>query len=224
MRRAYRPEEKEIRRQAILAAALQLFREVPYAEVHMAELALRLGLAKGTLYLYFPTKESLFLAVLELEMGAWFAASSERLQATPVGTDPGLVAAGLVEELLARPLLPKLQALLHNVLEQNVPQAEAVAFARFLQNQILAVGERLERVLVALAPGQGAAYLIRFHALVMGAQLMSQRPPVVQQALQAPELTLFDFSFETVMAGMAVDLLLGMLESGFMSRTPGLLR
>lgn len=212
MRRAYRPEEKETRRKAILAAALQLFREVPYPQVRMADLAVRLGLGKGTLYLYFPTKESLFLAVLQLEMGAWFAATAARLQATRVGAEPRSVAEGLVQELLARPLLPKLQALLHNVLEQNVPQREAVAFARFLQDSVLAAGALLERVLVDLPPGRGAAYLIRFHALVMGNQLMSSRPPVVQAALSEPELTLFDFSFEAVMRGTAVDLLAGMLE------------
>jgi len=212
MRRAYRPEEKETRRQAILAGALQLFREMPYADLHMANLALRLGLGKGTIYLYFPTKESLFLAVLQLEMGAWFTAAAVRLQATAAGANALQVAEGLVEELLARPLLPKLQALLHSVLEQNVPQAEAVAFARFLQDSVLTVGRLLEKVLADLPPGRGAAYLVRFHALVMGNQLMSSRPPVVQGALLEPGLTLFDFDFETVMRGTAVDLLAGMLE------------
>ena len=211
MHRAYRPDQKETRRQAILATALQLFREVPYPELRMADLALRLGLGKGTLYLYFPTKESLFLAVLQSEMGAWFAAASTRLEATQAGASPRAVAEGLVRELLDRPLLPKLQALLHNVLEQNVPQGEAVAFAHFLQDGVQAVGERLEKVLVELPPGRGAAYLIRFHALVMGNQLMSSRPPVVQEALRAPELTLFEVTFETVMRDSAVDLLAGML-------------
>lgn len=212
MRRAYRPDEKETRRQAILAGALQLFREVPYAELRMADLATRLGLGKGTIYLYFPTKEALFLAVLELEMGAWFAATAARLEATPVGTDPRTVAGDLVAELLDRPLLPKLQALLHNVLEQNVPQREAVGFARFLHDQVVAVGALLERVLVDLPAGRGASYLIRFHALVMGNQLMSSRPPVVQEALREPNFGIFDFDFATVMRGTAVDLLAGMLE------------
>jgi AcrR family transcriptional regulator len=211
MRRAYRPDQKETRRQAILAGAVQLFEAMPYAELRMADLALRLGLGKGTIYLYFPTKESLFLAVLQVEMGAWFEGASARLEATAPGADPHAVAQGLVEELLARPLLPKLQALLHPVLEQNVPQDEAVAFARFLQDQVLRVGGLLEEVLTDLPSGRGAAYLIRFHALVMGNQLMSSRPPVVQEALREPELRLFDFDFETVMRGTAADLLTGML-------------
>ena len=106
MLRAYRPEEKEIRRQAILAGALQMFRETPFPDLHMIDLAQRLGLGKGTLYLYFPTKEALFLAVLQAEMGAWFQAAARVLDDTPAGADPAAVARELVRELVAHPLLP----------------------------------------------------------------------------------------------------------------------
>ena len=76
---------------------------------------------------------------------------------------------------------------------------------------MIRVGQRLERVLPGLAPGQGPLYLIRFHGLVIGSQLMASRPPAVQSALQDPDMALFDFSFESVLRGTAVDLLLGML-------------
>jgi len=211
MRRAYRPEEKELRRQDILAGALELFRDTPYPDLRMTDLARRLGLGKGTLYLYFPTKESLFLAVLQAEMGAWFEHAARRLAATPAGAPPIPVAEGLVQELVARPLLPELQALLHGVLERNVPVAEAAAFARFLQAGVTRVGARLEQVLPGLPRGQGPVYLIRFHGLVMGSQLMASRPPTVRAALQGEEMAIFDFSFEDVLRGAAVDLLLGML-------------
>ena len=211
MRRAYRPAEKASRRQAILAAALQLFRETPYPDLRMTDLAQRLGLGKGTLYLYFPTKESLFLAVLQAEMGAWFQQAELNLEATKVGSDPVAVAEGLVLELMRRPLLPGLQALLHGVLEQNVPMAEARAFARFLQEGVERVGARLERVLPGLAAGDGALYLLRFHGLVIGCQTMASRPPELRAALSDPDMALFDFGFEDVLCGAVVDLLQGML-------------
>ena len=212
MRRAYLPEEKEFRRQSILACALQLFQETSYPELRMTDLAQRLGLGKGTLYLYFPTKESLFLAVLQAEMGAWFTQAALRLEATPVGSAAADVAEGLVLELMRRPLLPGLQALLHGVLERNIPPDKARAFARFLQAGVIRVGERLERVLPELARGQGPRYLIRFHGLVIGSQLMASRPPGVRDALRDPDMALFDFRFEDVLRGTAADLLLGMLQ------------
>lgn len=213
MRRAYRPDQKEIRRQSILAGARGLFQETAYGDLRMTDLAERLALGKGTIYLYFRTKEALFLAVLQQELEAWFAAAAERLEATPAGAAPALVAETLVRELVQRPLLAKLQALLHGVLEQNVPPAEAHAFAQALQAGVQRVGERLERVLPGLARGRGPLYLIRFHGLVIGSQLMASRPPGVREALQDPDMALFDFTFEEILRGTAVDLLMGMLAS-----------
>jgi len=211
MQRALRPEQKESRRQAILAGAAQLFGERRTADLRMADLALALGLGKGTLYLYFPTKEALFLAVLRGEMGAWFQGAAARLEATAAGADPVQVAEGLVQELLDRPLLPGLQALLHGVLEQSVLREETQAFARFLQDGVTLMGSRLERVL-PLRPGQGADFLLRFYALVTGIRLMSARPPYVREALEDPGLGVFTFTFEGVFRGAVVDMLRGMLQ------------
>ncbi len=212
MRRAYRPEEKELRRKAILAAAAQLLGACRYQDLRMVDLARRLGMGKGTLYLYFPTKESLFLAVLKAEMGGWFQGAAQRLEAMRPGEDPGRVAASLVRELLDRPLLPSLQAAVHGVLEQNVPREETLAFARFLQDGVNRVGASLGRAVPDLAPGRGAQFLLRFYGLVIGSQLMSGRPPSVAEALAEPGLHVFDFTFEGIFTGAVVDLLKGMLQ------------
>jgi AcrR family transcriptional regulator len=211
IQRAHRPVDKEIRRRAILAGAAHLFGQCRYQDLRMADLARQLGLGKGTLYLYFPTKESLFLAVLQEEMGGWFRGAEARLESTTPGTDPQRVAEGLVREMLDRPLLPGLQALVHGVLEQNVPKEEALAFARFLQDGVVKVGACLERALPAIPPGRGAEFLLRFYSLVIGTQLMSARPPAVREALAEPDLKVFDFTFESVFRGAVVDLMNGML-------------
>ncbi|HEX8406763.1 MAG TPA: TetR/AcrR family transcriptional regulator [Duganella sp.] len=54
----------EARRQAIIAAAAELFQEAGYEGASMNELAKRLGGSKATLYGYFPSKEELFGAVV----------------------------------------------------------------------------------------------------------------------------------------------------------------
>lgn len=211
MRRAYRPEEKEIRRQAILAGTQQMLMETPFPELRMTDLAGRLGLAKGTLYLYFPTKEALFLAVLRTELGAWFDQATACLDAMSTPADPARVAGDLVAVLRRRPLLPRLQAMLHGVLEGNLPEAEALAFARSLQESVQRVGARLERVLPGLGPGRGAEYLTRFHGLVVAGHLLSGRPPAVRAVLQDPDMALFDVRFDAFLGGAAADLLRGML-------------
>lgn len=54
----------EARREAIVAAAAQLFQQMGYERASMNELAKRLGGSKATLYNYFPSKEELFSAVI----------------------------------------------------------------------------------------------------------------------------------------------------------------
>lgn len=55
---------KEARPQELLAAALDAFVESGYAATRLEDVASRAGVSKGTLYLYFTSKEELFKAVV----------------------------------------------------------------------------------------------------------------------------------------------------------------
>jgi TetR/AcrR family transcriptional regulator len=56
--------EPSSKRERILAAALKLFAHEPYQAVTMDRVAAEADVAKGTLYLYFPSKDALYLGVL----------------------------------------------------------------------------------------------------------------------------------------------------------------
>lgn len=57
------PDRAE-RRREILTAALDLFSEQGYAKTRLEDVARRAGVAKGTIYLYFNDKESLFEGIV----------------------------------------------------------------------------------------------------------------------------------------------------------------
>jgi AcrR family transcriptional regulator len=61
---AKRARRKEARPGELLEAALALFVEKGYAATRVEEVAARAGVSKGTLFLYFPSKEALFKAVV----------------------------------------------------------------------------------------------------------------------------------------------------------------
>lgn len=56
------------RRQAIVETAARLFAQEGYTGCEMERLATELGIAKGTLYLYFPGKQELFFACVDWGM------------------------------------------------------------------------------------------------------------------------------------------------------------
>ncbi len=70
--RAKRERRKESRPGELLAAALELFVEKGYAGTRAEEVAKRAGVSKGTLFLYFTSKEELFKAVVRENISGKF--------------------------------------------------------------------------------------------------------------------------------------------------------
>jgi AcrR family transcriptional regulator len=65
-----RQRRKEARPQELLDAALELFVERGFAATRSEDVAARAGVSKGTLYLYYPSKEELLKAVVRENLGA----------------------------------------------------------------------------------------------------------------------------------------------------------
>ena len=68
---------KEARPEEIVAAALDVFVERGYAAARLDEVAHRAGVTKGTIYLYFDSKEALFKAVVRQTIVANIALAEE---------------------------------------------------------------------------------------------------------------------------------------------------
>lgn len=209
--RARNDADKQQRRDSILATAATLFADLPYEAVTMAEVAKQLGVVKGTVYLYFATKEELFLALLTEQLLTWFNEVNSALNALPKPASATSVAAVLSHSLNERLLLTRLLAILATVLEKNVPVAAARQFKTTLRDQLLTTGPLLEQCLPFLPPGGGAQLLLYLHALVVGLRHLADPAPAVQAVLQAPEMQVFQVDFavslntllQAVLAGLA---------------------
>jgi TetR/AcrR family transcriptional regulator len=86
-----RERRKEARPGELLAAALDLFVEKGFAATRSEEVAQRAGVSKGTLFLYFPTKEDLFKAVVRENISGKVSEGFEELQKF-TGTSAELIA------------------------------------------------------------------------------------------------------------------------------------
>jgi AcrR family transcriptional regulator len=72
-----RQRRKEARPQELLDAALALFVEKGFAATRSEEVATRAGVSKGTLYLYYPSKEELFKAVVRNNVSSLIAEGAQ---------------------------------------------------------------------------------------------------------------------------------------------------
>jgi AcrR family transcriptional regulator len=73
--------QREAKRQAILDAALDVFAEKGFAETRLDDVALRAGVAKGTIYLYVSSKEELFEALIRAGIGTPIGRIEEQIVA-----------------------------------------------------------------------------------------------------------------------------------------------
>jgi TetR/AcrR family transcriptional regulator, fatty acid metabolism regulator protein len=80
--RPLRERQREEREQFILDAAQALLLEKGYHEMSMDEIAARVGIAKGTVYLHFPGKEELMFALITRDMGNFIETIDQRLAET----------------------------------------------------------------------------------------------------------------------------------------------
>lgn len=196
-RTALSMDEKESRRQSLLAAAHRLYRERG-ALPPVADIAEAAGLAKGTVYLYFRTKEEIFVALLEDSFDRLFAGLAPILDELPEGPAAAAVFADRFAGLVAASgdLLP-LAALANGVLEKNLPVEQMRSFKSSLAHGLASAGQQVE-TRTGLAPsGAGNALLLHTYALTLGLWQALSYPPALKALLQEPDLRNLDRDFAT---------------------------
>ncbi|MBI5950031.1 MAG: TetR/AcrR family transcriptional regulator [Chloroflexi bacterium] len=194
--RAVNDEQRLERRQVLLEAAWQLFQDNSYEKINIADVAHVAGLAKGTVYLYFPTKEALFLAVQAEQLVGWFDELEQELSGLGGVGDASRVASIICATLSRRPALTRLFAILHTVLEQNIDYPTALAFKKLLLERILRLGTTLEASLPFLQPGQGAQTALWIYTFLLGLQQLTNPAPLVREVIaHEPGMGVFAFDF-----------------------------
>ena len=186
--RARSTADKELRRRAIVDAARALFAERGLSGFAMGDVAARAGVVKGTLYLYWPTREELLLSVLEELLWQWLDELDGRLDETAEPAPPKRLASIICDSLASHDPLGPLLAVLQTVLEHNVSRESIVRFKSELAVRMATTGARLERQ-VPLRAGEGVRVLLHLNALLVGLVQMADSAPLVQEVLSQPPLT-----------------------------------
>ena len=207
-RRAVTEALKNARRDAILAAAKALFFKEPFESIAMSDIAAAAGLAKGTLYLYFRTREEIFLGVLIREYSSWLAAFADESKRF---ASPDAALDWIANSLGSRGELVHLAALLHAVLERNLPVETARAFKLDVEAGVNQIAPDLARALRLDSDGDARRFLHWLQAAVVGIHQLASPAPAIRAAMAAePRLAALAIDFETELRAMLGALLVGM--------------
>ena len=164
--RATREEEKFERRNEILDAAERLFTERPDGLPSMDELAEAAGVAKGTLYLYFPSKEEVLVELHERYLNDFF----DRLSAA-LAAKPDFAIEDLLEltrtQVLEHPMRLSLASLVVGLTERSIPPEAALRFKMALGKRLIEIGGGLGRAF--RLPAESCTRLLNVsYGLVLG--------------------------------------------------------
>jgi AcrR family transcriptional regulator len=193
--RAVLAEDKQERQQAILDAAERLLRRSPERVANVAEVADEAGLAKGTVYLYFPSKEELLLALHERHVAEFFGALLALLERPkPVTFDEILAITGT--HMVDQPTFLPLATRCFGIMGTEVPRETAIAFKERMSARMLEAAAGLERHFPELPQGGGVPLLRHSYALILGLWQMSSTEPIEPPADVECPMVGFDYAEE----------------------------
>ena len=203
-------EAKAQRRADFLRSARALFLQQQRLPA-VADIAADTGLAKGTVYRYFQSKEQIFLALLSEDFAALFSQLETVVAALP---QPFVAAAepfakGYLRLLQQSDSLLPLLALLNAVLEQNLPQPQLLAFKQQLAQALDTLGAQLAKRFTELTATSASQLLLHSYALTLGLYQSTRLPPPVLALLQQAGLSQLRRDFNTELLSAISRLWLG---------------
>lgn len=166
--RARSAAEKSQRRDDILRAAERLWTSSSYTDLSMNHVAREAKLAKGTLYLYFDTKEELFLALVSEHLHTWIADTVQMLREREPRS-AAAVADVLLDASADIAPLRRLLVLLGTVLERNVRPELTREFRKELRAGVATLVENLP-----FSRETGLRILRHLYALGLGWQQLTE--------------------------------------------------
>jgi AcrR family transcriptional regulator len=172
LRRARTQDQKYFRRQQILEAAEQHFADVGYEAFSMVNLARLAGVVKGTLYLYFKTREEVLLTLYNQSLARWSHVFLDQLQSEM--TDRDYVATLYSTAMADRSFIPLLTRLEH-VIEHNVSIERLVESKRYFIERIDCVAQATTAAL-GLNQSQSSELVKTMGVLLVGATRADQGP------------------------------------------------
>lgn len=168
-----RRRRKEARPGELAAAALAEFAEKGFAAARLEDIAARAGVAKGTVYLYFDSKDALFEEVLRQNVLPTIADVETRIADFP-GSSRDMLGM-MLRVVYAQMRQPGMQAILRIVLTEGPRQPGLMAF---YHREVVSKGMALMRRILARGIERG-----EFRAGPQAGQPLAVIGPVIAAAV-----------------------------------------
>lgn len=194
MLRARKPAAKSERRAAISDAANELLIVGEYVLPSAASIAAKAGLAKGTLYLYFKTKEAIYLALLGEGYARWAECVAEGLTGEWPKVGPFLKR--YIAFCNENPKMMMLGCMGPAVLEPKVDEEAAFAYKKGIEKSTREISALLSVGFPPLSVAQARQIYPTMQFVTLAFWQQTHPPPAVQRAVDREDLMPSQLNFE----------------------------
>ena len=210
--RAISAEAKFERHNQILHAAEELVKRHGHSAISVAEVAKRAGVAKGTVYLYFKTKEEIYLGLHQLWLDRKLDAFEALIQDLAIVLDGTIIGTAMADVMISELHGLVIASTCHSLMETHVDLAVAFDFKLKLAQRLGILGMQIERRFPQLAPGSGARLLVRAYATTLGLWQLMDTSSRWRKLETEKGLEVFNADFSTELHAALVALWRGALD------------
>lgn len=188
-------EEKAKKKEHIKACALTLYHKAGELS-SVDKIVKKSGLAKGTFYLYFKTKEEVYLDILS-DMYAVY------LEDVFKGIDPNKVSLESLADSLVKPLVGnsdflRLASIGPGILEKNVSEEKIIEFKLMLMQAMQKMGEVFLQLSPGLKPEKVSEVIVVSFSLIIGIFQQSDISGELKKLSEKPEIKDLFIDFENI--------------------------
>ncbi|HPA62906.1 MAG TPA: TetR family transcriptional regulator [Spirochaetota bacterium] len=215
-KRAVSDEQKNEKTALITSAAEKLFESDKFERITIEKIAKQAGIAKGTVFIYFKTKEEIFLSIAEKETANWkknlcAAIESACVNGKKITTE---ALCNILISSLENNNFIKLISILDDTLEQNIDFKKALHFKKYAKSEMEEISSIIEASSDTLKPGSGIIILNSLYTCAIGAFKVSNPSDTVKKITKRPGMEIFDRNFNDIMRHISMCYIKGFIASG----------
>lgn len=210
-RRAISEKDKKKRKEKILKTAWNLFEKADGQLPTVSVIAQKSGLSKGTFYLYFKTKEEIFLQLYLHKLQEWHESVASKLDSCSANISEVEFAEIITDYVLKNPLLLKMGSLVRGVLEENTDEKIIVETKMQIAQLLERCGRLTCQNFSGITLSQAIQIHMRIYALIFGLWQVTSSPKHIRKMLDKARINAFESDFHDIVVESVATFLRGAL-------------
>ncbi len=210
-KRAISEKDKQKKKEKILKTAWNLFKKTGGKLPTVDMIAQKSGQSKGTVYLYFKTKEEIFLQLYVNKLQEWHESVAKKIDKCSGKISEVEFAEIITDYVIKNPLLLRLGSLVRGVLEEKTKDEVIVETRTQIAHLLECCGQLTCQNFPGVTLDQAVQIHLRIYALIFGLWQITSNPKRIRRLLKQAEIDAFEPSFSEAVVESVATLLKGAL-------------